>query len=156
MPTHWNSQENSDVSKFLLGYPIFETFSCFLIRITKYWYCCRARKQTACSASKGLRSFMIFTMNRWNVRSRRQGSSVEKWERAHARLSMILCGLWPRRRRISPRNYLVFSNTTALRLPFRNIRTIDAVWLETRLSRLVICFSMWRISDIAYVISTWC
>lgn len=45
--------------------------------------CCRARNRTECVASKGLRSFMIFAMNRWNVRSGRQGSSVGKRECAH-------------------------------------------------------------------------
>lgn len=55
----------------------------------KSLYCCRARNQTECSASKGLRSFMIFAMNRWNVRFRRLGFKCRETRvRARAHGSM--------------------------------------------------------------------
>lgn len=59
-----------------------------LFQCAKSLYCCRARNQTECYASKGLRSFMIFAMNRWNVRFRRLGFKCRE-TRVRARTALL-------------------------------------------------------------------
>lgn len=84
----------------------------------KSLYCCRARNQTECSASKGLRSFMIFAMNRWNVRFRRLGFKCRETG-VRARSMPTLARL--------PQNFSVMLLHKAKRSRLKSERTINCI-----------------------------